>query len=280
MSRKRASSCSARTRCCCDSSTCSTMGNSSGLPRDGDPSSSHTSKAVSWSPKKLLDTYSARGSRSSRGSWAMQTSAARSQACQSGWWWEGGSAGTETGVQPSDRRMRWARMKLRKMDATSRSWRKRRLKRSGGSRFQAMVSVTAVKIQLSSPSTVLRSLSLPGTWSASSGSIRVSGAPFWHSQRRAILCGVVRQAVKTSAGSDGFCGSVSPALHAARRMWSSSRCCGETSTPALEQSKTRIEGLPSHVWRSYTLSGMYWVKFLLNTHISLFEVGLGTPRPL
>ena len=42
------------------------------------------------------------------------------------------------------------------------TWRKRRWNRARGSMFQAIVSVMAVKIQLSSPSGVLRSVCLPG----------------------------------------------------------------------------------------------------------------------
>lgn len=71
----------------------------------------------------------------------------------------------EAGVQEKDRSTRSASRKFRKRLATSRSCRKRRWKTADGSVFQAMVSVMAVKIQLSSPSGVLRSLSLPGMWS-------------------------------------------------------------------------------------------------------------------
>lgn len=32
-----------------------------------------------------------------------------------------------------------------------------------------------------------------------------------------------------------------------------------TISPAAEQSKTYMEGVPTHDWRSYRLKGMYWV---------------------
>jgi hypothetical protein len=55
-----------------------------------------------------------------------------------------------------------------------------------------------------------------------------------------------------------FRGGAAPWEHAARMMRSSSRCCcWFTSTPAFEQSSTRIDGVDSHVCRSYTDSGMY-----------------------
>ena len=196
--------------------------------------------------------YSARGgSAKMSGSCERQTSAARSHAAQSGWLYDGGRRGIETGEQLTERSRRSARMKLRKMDATSRSWggarwrvrlvrgegrgvstqyeggggggagpgggllatrpgcgvvrgaqpgrrgggggrtwRKRRWKSSGGSRFHAMVSVMAVKIQLSSPSTLLRLLSCPGMRSISSGSTARSGDGRVQNHRSAILIGL------------------------------------------------------------------------------------------
>ena len=53
--------------------------------------------------------------------WDRQTSTARSQAAHSGCWKEGGSAGTDTGVQLTLRSTRSARIKLRKIDAPNRS---------------------------------------------------------------------------------------------------------------------------------------------------------------
>jgi hypothetical protein len=53
--------------------------------------------------------------------------------------------------------------------------RNRRWKRSGGNMFHAIVSVMAVKIQLSSPMIVLRLLSCPGIWSSRCGSMFTSG---------------------------------------------------------------------------------------------------------
>lgn len=75
----------------------------------------------------------------------------------------GGSFGEETGVQSYERIIRSARRKLRNNEATRRSWRKSFWNSCFGRRFQAIVSVIAVKIQFSSPSIVRRSFSWPGT---------------------------------------------------------------------------------------------------------------------
>ena len=115
--------------------------------------------------------------------------------------------------------IRSASRKLRNRLATSRSWRKSFWNSGRGSVFQAMVSVMAVKIQFSSPRSVFRSLCFPGI-----RSIRLAVIP--SSRRRlplqktvsAILMGVVRHAVKTSAGRSWLCGSVSCALQEARRI--------------------------------------------------------------
>mmetsp|Transcript_40172 Transcript_40172/g.100494 ORF Transcript_40172/g.100494 Transcript_40172/m.100494 type:complete len:243 (+) Transcript_40172:71-799(+) len=240
----------ARRRWTWESRTCSTIGSSSGLLLLLDPNSSQTSKAVSCSVKKVECWYSTFGFARSSGSWLRQTSAARSQALQSGCWYEGGRRGTETGVQLTLRRSLSARMKLRKMEATRRSCRKRRWNKSGGKRFHAIVSVMAVNIQLSSPKTVLRSLSLPGILSTKSGSMCRRGEDRVQNHRRAILMGVVRHEVNMSAGRSGFCGSSSPALQAAKMMWSSWFVWLFSSTPALEQSNTYMEGLPSQVCKS------------------------------
>jgi hypothetical protein len=80
-----------------------------------------------------------------------------------------GRAGMDDGVQPDALMILSASRKFLKRDATSRSWRKRRWKRGDGSVFQAIVSVIAVKIQLSSPMGVFLSLSLPGMRSTQSG---------------------------------------------------------------------------------------------------------------
>lgn len=58
--------------------------------------------------------------------------------------------------------IRSASRKFRNSEATSRSWRKSFWKSARGSTFHAIVSVMAVKIQLSSPSGVLRSVWRPG----------------------------------------------------------------------------------------------------------------------
>ena len=114
-----------------------------------------------------------------------------------------------------------ARRKFRKSEATRRSWRNNRWKISFGREFQAMVSVTAVKIQFSSPSMDLRSVTVPGILSIISwlmfGLRRLMF--FWRTyQRKAILIGVVRQEVKRSAGSSWFIGRSSVSLQAPRRI--------------------------------------------------------------
>lgn len=48
------------------------------------------------------------------------------------------------------------------------------------------------------------------------------------------------------------------------RTTSCMRCAAKvlnelTISPAAEQSKTYMEGVPTHDWRSYRLKGMYWV---------------------
>lgn len=82
-------------------------------------------------------------------------------------------------------------------------------KRALGRTFQAMVSVMAVKIQLSSPSMVRRSCSCPGTRSRRSRlTLGTTREPFCSTnQRNAICTGVVRHDVKRSAGRSGLIGS-------------------------------------------------------------------------
>jgi hypothetical protein len=96
-----------------------------------------------------------------------------------GCWYVAGSFGQAMGQQLYDRIIRSASKKLRKRLATKRSWRKSFWKRSEnkskkckltarddnlprGKVFQAIVSVMAVKTQLSSPSIVRRSFNWPG----------------------------------------------------------------------------------------------------------------------
>ena len=89
-----------------------------------------------------------------------------------------------------------------------------------GKVFQAMVSVMAVKIQLSSPNMVLRSGNWPGIFSSIS-TVIFGASLLWFcmtNHLRAILMGVVRQAVKRSAGSSGFMGSSWVAEQAASWM--------------------------------------------------------------
>jgi hypothetical protein len=99
-----------------------------------------------------------------------------------------------------------------------------------GSVFHAMVSVMAVKIQLSSPSGVLRSWSLPGIWSTKSGSRSPMDRRFCvMNHRSATRMGVVRQAVKMSAGNLGSIGSSSLPPHGASTMHS--RCAALVGPP-------------------------------------------------
>mmetsp|Transcript_14174 Transcript_14174/g.44321 ORF Transcript_14174/g.44321 Transcript_14174/m.44321 type:complete len:230 (-) Transcript_14174:764-1453(-) len=227
MSRKRPRSTSARWRWLCERSTCSTMGSCSGGSELLLPCPSHTSKAVSCSEKKTLGVKcgegdapaaytcapaptcaaapapsAAEGPPCARASCTRHISAARSHACHIGWLCVGGSTGYDTGVQPSERRMRSASKKFRKSEATSRSCRKSFWKSGLGSVFHAMVSVIAVKIQLSSPSGVFRSFWRPGMASTISGVTLPARRLRRRNHRSAILMGVVRHEVKTSAGSE------------------------------------------------------------------------------
>ena len=105
------------------------------------------------------------------------------------------------GVQCAPCMMRSASKKFRKRLATSRSCRKSFWKSWRGRTFQAIVSVTAVNIQLSSPSRVFRSLCLPGMRSMRSGERPSSFSRLvWQKSFSAVLMGVVRHAVKRSAG--------------------------------------------------------------------------------
>mmetsp|Transcript_4835 Transcript_4835/g.11812 ORF Transcript_4835/g.11812 Transcript_4835/m.11812 type:complete len:202 (+) Transcript_4835:597-1202(+) len=200
-----------------------------------------------------------------------------------------GSAGTESGCSPRSCMMRWARRKLRKREASSRSWRKRRRKTSRGRSSHAIESVTAVKTQLSSPRGERRSFSWPGKVEiASSASCSNS---LRHAWRRATRRGVVRQQVNRSAGSKGLEGKSSSAPHAARMMISSPSVapfnrCGSVSCsasnasitrPALEQSSTSTHGVPIHCCRLMGRMGTYCVYARLNAQISPERLGRGTP---
>mmetsp|Transcript_7005 Transcript_7005/g.26476 ORF Transcript_7005/g.26476 Transcript_7005/m.26476 type:complete len:210 (-) Transcript_7005:1806-2435(-) len=173
MSKNRPNKTSARNRCDCDSNTCSTIGSCSGGDFAKLPRSSHTSNAVSCSVKKgegvnsTCDPPSPSQVPSSPafnkpGICNKQISTAASQACHIGCWYVGGIAGQETGVQFDARITRSANKKLRKRLATSKSCRNKRWKRGRGNAFHAIVSVTAVKIQFSSPKGVLRLFCCPG----------------------------------------------------------------------------------------------------------------------
>eukprot|EP00160_Parvularia_atlantis_P017828 Unigene6302_Nuclearia_a/m.19404 Unigene6302_Nuclearia_a/g.19404 ORF Unigene6302_Nuclearia_a/g.19404 Unigene6302_Nuclearia_a/m.19404 type:complete len:323 (+) Unigene6302_Nuclearia_a:2111-3079(+) len=219
-SRNCASSRSARSRCAWLSSTCSTMGSCSGCCFRSCPCSSQTSNAVSCSAKNVLGTYWCVPA-SMRGSWPRHTSIARSHIFHIGCWYVGGSLGDDSGVQLYERMMRSASRKLRNSDATSRSWRNSFWNRSRGSTFHAIVSVIAVKIQLSSPRGVRRSLSRPGILSTTSSERLLRIELCSTNQRRAISIGVVRHDVNRSAGRSGFIGRISLAPHAA--SWIESR---------------------------------------------------------
>ena len=85
---------------------------------------------------------------------------------------------------------------------------------------QAIVSVMAVKIQFSSPLGVLRSLSLPGMFSARSGLTSPREWGFCKiNHLKKIGRGVVRHAVNISAGYRGLSGRISFELQAARTMF-------------------------------------------------------------
>mmetsp|Transcript_2280 Transcript_2280/g.10363 ORF Transcript_2280/g.10363 Transcript_2280/m.10363 type:complete len:444 (-) Transcript_2280:1061-2392(-) len=220
MSRNRPSSTSARSRCDCDSSTCSTIGSCSGGGLRSDPCSSQTSNAVSCSVKKGLGANSTFGSPATRlGSCSKQISTAMSHACHIGCWYVGGSAGHDMGVQLLARMIRSANKKLRNSDATSRSCRNSLWNSGCGRTFHAIVSVMAVKIQFSSPSGVFLLFSCPGILSMRSMEIpSPRRMDRWQNHRSAILIGVVRHELNTSAGSSADCGRSSSASHAASRM--------------------------------------------------------------
>ena len=73
------------------------------------------------------------------------------------------------GVQLKLLNIRSAKKKLRNILATNKSCRNKRVNNGFGSTFQAIESVTAVKIQFNSPRGVLRSLVAPGIASTASG---------------------------------------------------------------------------------------------------------------
>jgi len=98
--------------------------------------------------------------------WFKHPSTARSHACHNGWWHVVGNSGWLVGLKFKLLRIRSASKKFRNILATSKSCRKRRWNNGLGRTFHAIVSVIAVKIQLSSPRGVLRSASLLGMASA------------------------------------------------------------------------------------------------------------------
>ena len=113
-----------------------------------------------------------------------------------------------------------------------RSSRKKRRNSARGSTVHAMVSVTAVRIQFSSPSGVRRSCRRPGMFITMSTFSRLGSGFCSTNQRSEISIGDVRQQVNRSAGRSGFIGSTSSAPHAARWIDSrSEKCCSpEAST--------------------------------------------------
>jgi hypothetical protein len=114
--------------------------------------------------------------------------------------------------------IRCASRKFRNKAATSKSCLKSLLKISRGNDNHAIVSVTAVKIQLSSPNGVRLSFKSPGirmticTVIFDLGSRAVSTFLFKGScstkYRKAISIGEVKQQVKTSAGRSGVMGRI------------------------------------------------------------------------
>ena len=149
----------------------------------------------------------------------MHMSSAKSHDSQSGWSWVDGIAGWETGVQRNDFIIRWASKKLRKRSATNESWRKSFWNKSLSKTFHAIVSVMDVKIQLSSPIIVRLSFIWPGIFSSKS---IVKPGMSLHKffcdtyQCKAVLIGVVKQAVNKSMGKSGCIGKSSFLLHAAK----------------------------------------------------------------
>ena len=196
------------------------MGSCSGGGLSSEPCSSQTSNAVSCSVKNGLGANSTFGSpATSDGSWSRQISTAMSHACHMGCWYVGGSAGQDMGVQLFARMIRSASKKLRNSDATRRSCRKSRWNSGCGRTFHAMVSVMAVKIQFNSPSGVFLLFSCPGILSMRSMEIpSPRRMDLWQNHRSAILIGVVRHELNTSAGSSADCGRSSSAPHAASRI--------------------------------------------------------------
>ena len=109
-----------------------------------------------------------------------------------------------------------ASRKLRNKEATSKSCLNIFWNVVLGKVVHAIVSVIAVNTQLSSPLGVLRSLSLPGMFSDSPGSIFcIEKGVCRMNHLNAIGRGVVRQDVNTSAGYKGFMGRIWLAWHAA-----------------------------------------------------------------
>src|ERR1700761_7677046 len=90
-----------------------------------------------------------------------------------------------------------------------------RWKSDRGKVVHAIVSVMEVKIQLSSPRGVRRSLGSPGILGIIATVTGVGSWWFIMKYRRAMSMGDVRQAVKRSAGSSGHMGSCSSARQAA-----------------------------------------------------------------
>ena len=113
----------------------------------------------------------------------------------------GGSGGNETGVHPKELKIRTANKKLRNILATNKSCRNKRANNGLGRTFQAMESVTVVKIQFNSPNGVFRSLGTPGMASTASGcKFDILEGLRRTNQRSAMGMGVVKQEVKISAG--------------------------------------------------------------------------------
>jgi hypothetical protein len=90
-----------------------------------------------------------------------------------------------------------------------------------GRTLQAIVSVTAVKIQFNSPIGVFLSVNFPGMLSNRSMDNPSNSLLFKKNHLNAVLIGVVKQEVKKSAGKFGFVGNISLDPQEPKNMFSS-----------------------------------------------------------
>ena len=141
-----------------------------------------------------------------------QISTATSYAFHIGFRCVSGNFGWLIGVQSFHVIIRSVNRKFRNRKATRRSCLKSFWKVSlVGKVFQAIVSVIPVKIQLSSPSIVLQSQIVLGSFPIVLASLtcgaKCPSSFFITNYLKATFMGVVKQAVKRSAGKSGFIGN-------------------------------------------------------------------------